>query len=61
MAEPEEKAEIATEKLFRYCIGERQAINVVRVELHGIARFACWWFVILSMAGMAVGLLSQIH
>jgi hypothetical protein len=26
--------------------------RIMRVELHGIARFACWWFVIVS--GLAV-------
>ena len=28
--------------------------RVMRVELHGIARFACWWFVIVSGIALLV-------
>jgi hypothetical protein len=50
-----------TEEAFKLCINEHVGkVNVVRVELCGIAKFACWWFVILSILGALAGLLILI-
>ncbi|MGA3295058.1 MAG: hypothetical protein ABSE45_13885 [Candidatus Acidiferrales bacterium] len=60
MAEPEQKTEVTTERAFRLCIDEDKThkVNVVRVELRGIARFACWWFVVWSIFGGILALAS---
>jgi hypothetical protein len=50
------------ERAFSLCINERMSgwlsepgkarYNVVRIEAHGIVRFACWWFVIWSIVDL---------
>jgi hypothetical protein len=46
-----------TEEAFQLCINEHVGKgNVVRVELCGIAKFACWSFVILSISAALAGL-----
>jgi hypothetical protein len=49
-----------TERAFRLCIDETGKTNVVRVELCGIARFACWWFVVWSIIGSFIVLVNTI-
>jgi hypothetical protein len=47
-------------RAFELCIDERYdsvsgkvaRYNVVRVQAHGIVRFACWWFVIWSVVDL---------
>lgn len=51
------------EEIFTSCTKARSDIDegkylVVRVQLHGIARFACWWFVMLSVVGIAAAIIS---
>jgi hypothetical protein len=49
------------EKAFRACINEnRPRHNVVRIELHGIARFACWWFVVWSALGGVAAIIAAL-
>jgi hypothetical protein len=47
---------VTTEDALRFCINEQAGkVNVIRVELTGVAKFACWWFVIDStLATVAV-------
>jgi hypothetical protein len=33
--------------------------RVVRVELQGIARFACWWFVISSVIALIIAVVRM--
>jgi len=60
----ENEIEVPIEESFGRCInqdfrkwtGPQAEYNVVHVQLHGIARFACWWFVIWSVVGGLVAL-----
>lgn len=58
--ETKEKKEIPLEQAFRFCIDERGNPYFIRVEVRGIAKFACYWFVILSAIGLVLGLWAAI-
>lgn len=40
---------------------ERAPYTTIRVELTGIARFACWWFVIASAIGLVAAMVAASH
>ena len=62
-------SEITMEQRVKSCITATVAseapgaeiVGVVRVELHGIARFACWWFVIWSIIGLVAAIAMNVH
>lgn len=44
-------------RTLRFCVKETGGtVNVVRVELHGIAQFACWWFILWSTIGIVIAI-----